>query len=1574
MTEPALVSEYGEYGLPATSALYVDGLDVTAVGQALVASANPSQQVANTQRFWSTPAYGLKDPKYHALIVTLAKPKKINYIELEVARFPHHVYFSYWDLKRKRWTEFVGPKKASTRIYMDGSTPQVIGPAMAYQTGQHPSHYGAGHWIHYSLDLTPVVTNKIRIRMTRRYGSKKGGPKDTRGRPAKYSLGVRNLDLGWRIRTPEQIPHKPRDPDILTERESFTQVFDMLGSPIEMRIRENRASDLLRGGIWKSEPMPVPYAVVNFYVDARDSVGEAQTIDRFNIKPLTSGAHLNLYYATEVPDSTFEATDSPIVFPALRPAGEQEPIAGPSGILFPSKIGYIDLDNQAIQWTLNKPFWMAMEFQPQFPSTDTGTHIIFDTGVLQLAWVSGVWRLTYDDGWMEQQTFEFGFNARLRAVVAFDGEKLYFYMPESVGVMMAESDMSGIATPKIRFGAEQGVTSAPIVYNGLYRLNAMVIKTESATFANDENGLVVPEGIQRFLEDAPTYLAKPEFQEDDDGSTHNAILRYYPALSTGTFVNPYGFVGGPGTIFEDVVWTPVARDYKLRAGTLQFHPVKAKFFKFEFTDLVPEPYETYQPISRTIKVFSPQASIPVKTPEKTYHTMPINVLSAGMQINMDVGSVVGQFADTVSKTASTARDILPTEALYARDPSIQERLDSMGTLYGFQSWQQGTQAPSYTTTARHVYQMVTVGHNKRVAYFAGLAKLEMIRVDYETEDDTEQYVELFDDVLNLDPEYLTKRIVIGTTNFVTNPSFGADTTGYTLYTAGTATGGAIASITDASEAKFGTKALRVYATTLGSAGTDRVGWEQTYTTPSPSLANSVAYSIYARRLGGIGSLRLSLEYYDIGAVFLSSDSQSFTLQPEVGSNLITNGGFTTDTSGWEASTGATISRDTVTFHTTPASLKITPDGATATVSGQLASTGKIPVTAGSWYQAIGWLHSPAGWADSSLAVDWYSTDQESSYLSTTLGVAKQLPAATWMQRYETFKAPAGATYAKLRVRHAGTPAITDVLYADDLEFKAITGDIWTRCTAVKLPPANANSVKVRWWVESGDGSAGVEYRFDGHQIQNLRITDYIDGSISGAYWNGTADASTSTRDPITIRPWKWDGDKLVATADLIDPVTTMSRRFPSRRRVRAVQFASTQTQPSELVSDPDFLDPTLAAWAPEGDTLSMEISEDFSSTIGSAVKLYRSSSINTWEEISATYASYSEIETSNPDSYSPTYLDLEGGSGTVGYGGIKLRNAVQVSSGGRVWAAARVYSDHALSGPLHLQITNETGEVLAEKIQPVDAGKIMEWYVGYTIGDNPSVTATWDSIMAQDPSPTLPTYGDLEANRWIDLTSDEIATARNLSVRIVQHGPGEDTWYVDSLTLFEDPILWEFSNDDGASWWPALNIRNNPNGVLVFPNDTSHSTADPTGLRWRVTGYRGNLNVSALVIRPWYGETTFGIPHREPGISGGPNIQPTDHYDQVTRDPFFQQWHLPIPQSWFFFYRQLLLLRSPQTPVTPVIKPTVFGDLFRASVPIEVVPPVPPYIDSYTETYPNAYGIDSSSGTFVDEYDPGNDY
>ena len=132
--------------------------------------------------------------------------------------------------------------------------------------------------------------------------------------------------------------------------------------------------------------------------------------------------------------------------------------------------------------------------------------------------------------------------------------------------------------------------------------------------------------------------------------------------------------------------------------------------------------------------------------------------------------------------------------------------------------------------------------------------------------------------------------------------------------------------------------------------------------------------------------------------------------------------------------------------------------------------------------------------------------------------------------------------------------------------------------------------------------------------------------------------------------------------------------------------------------------------------------------------------------------------------------------------------------------------------------------------------------------------------------------------------------------------------YLYALSLFVDPIIWSFSTDGGYTFYPAYEIRNNPQGVLAFPQSiivTELGQVPGTGLVWKVASYAPNSVISSLVIRPWYAGLLSGNSYRIGLSAQGPNVMPYDHFGDINTDASFQMWDKPIPREWFFAYRPL---------------------------------------------------------------------
>jgi hypothetical protein len=206
---------------------------------------------------------------------------------------------------------------------------------------------------------------------------------------------------------------------------------------------------------------------------------------------------------------------------------------------------------------------------------------------------------------------------------------------------------------------------------------------------------------------------------------------------------------------------------------------------------------------------------------------------------------------------------------------------------------------------------------------------------------------------------------------------------------------------------------------------------------------------------------------------------------------------------------------------------------------------------------------------------------------------------------------------------------------------------------------------------------------------------------------------------------------------------------------------------------------------------------------------------------------------------------------------------------------------------------------------------------GVTLFNNGASAATIITGFAWSPdASTVPldtshiTWANVDGNgtkTWGDLSGTNSGTnSDQIQVRVIQKGSSQDSWYMDTLSLFSDPIVWEFSSDGGHNWVPAYDVRNDPQGVVAFQ---SVNALDPNSvgnqLCYRVTAWGPGVWISHLAIRPWYQGFTHCVPSRPQGSVRGPNINPHDHYPPIEQDPRWRVWHLPVPREWWFAFRNL---------------------------------------------------------------------
>ncbi|MET7363286.1 poly-gamma-glutamate hydrolase family protein [Streptomyces sp. NPDC005562] len=412
------------------------------------------------------------------------------------------------------------------------------------------------------------------------------------------------------------------------------------------------------------------------------------------------------------------------------------------------------------------------------------------------------------------------------------------------------------------------------------------------------------------------------------------------------------------------------------------------------------------------------------------------------------------------------------------------------------------------------------------------------------------------------------------------------------------------------------------------------------------------------------------------------------------------------------------------------------------------------------------------------------------------------------------------------------------------------------------------------------------------------LSGYTNDEPGGWRHNGAAMVTTETP--------PWLGSRI------------LSKTFISKRRVLGVQFAAQASDPQQLVADPDFDDPSLRSWRPVGDA-TISSSAQYAASIGRMAEVVRGHAMSSWGALESQFPTWGAIEDSNPLEDRPLWWEVENATSEADSGGIESLRPVTPAPGGRLYAAVRVYTNGPLAQPLHLQLVNGDGRILAEAAQSIDAAQVVEWYVGATIRtSSPAGQPTWETVTAADTR----TWQDIEAlGSWGDVSLDwGIDDVYDVRVRLVQAGSaGTGRWMVDSMAIFSDPLLWEISRDGGVSWHEMVGIRNDPRGVFVFPDLPASDRTGGTQLRWRVTGFASNLSVSSMVLRPWYATLSGAVPYLDTLQASGSATSLADYYPPVDQDPLFQGWQHPIPQEWWLAARQWAQQHTPVTDPLPAI-------------------------------------------------------
>jgi hypothetical protein len=258
------------------------------------------------QRYWTTPVRDAADNTADVIEVRISSPRIVNYITFEAAHYPQGI-------STEVYVEGQGWQEVHYETLSD-SLPSFVNPTALDPKVGDPLHSAPGHWQKYSFRIDPVTTSRVRV-LLRRINAQ--GPQlagySTVLNPhfVPYSLAIRNLDIGYRI---------TERSDVAEANVAIATTTDILGSLVEFRLYEEPASNVLLSGgtkVWRSEPQPVNYAVVNLHLDCRDEYGNGQTIDRFLVDPVNSGAHITIYWSNDEGEPTDDSFFDDVVWTPL---------------------------------------------------------------------------------------------------------------------------------------------------------------------------------------------------------------------------------------------------------------------------------------------------------------------------------------------------------------------------------------------------------------------------------------------------------------------------------------------------------------------------------------------------------------------------------------------------------------------------------------------------------------------------------------------------------------------------------------------------------------------------------------------------------------------------------------------------------------------------------------------------------------------------------------------------------------------------------------------------------------------------------------------------------------------------------------------------------------------------------------------------------------------------------------------------------------------------------------------------------------------------------------------------------
>jgi hypothetical protein len=737
------INPYGDR-VSSETQMSIDRIDASFISNQITSATR------SAQRFWTTPIRASDDLANEVLGIRFDELVTVNHISFDYARFPCVIDVQYWDRGIGQWTTVGSVLNRDSSPYGIGNQP----PPDAL----HSFHYGSDHWAKTSLSFEASVAQEWRIVMSRRLGT---GPVGINGTRIPYPLGIRDLDIGYRVTSFNGVPHVAPNAPVNTGR-------NIVGLQTQYYLERARAeyvTDSLPTA-WVCTPQVIRDAIVNLYLKVSATI--PQIVNQIYVDPVHPGVLCNMYYTASIPQGTAgaQARDD-IVTPVGTEGNINAQIGGENrGLTIGAgQPAWVDIDIHSLGGGTGQ-IWMGREYILGDMMKVAGTPYAAYLDVManddgQITLIHGVansgGHYTYfidatRNGLKTRLAWPTDFipakDSRLRLCVDYTATDLYPVILAQIEDGQILDSRTPVNTAVNGFAHALAAVSLAI---GIERFGSTP-NYSLARLTMAANGFGSGPYL-RFFEDPSRYAVIPISGTHDD--VNGTFLRFYPSYIgwSDSEVFSLGFVGGAPDVWDMASWTPIGQ-FILSKGVFRFPDVVATGLKMEFSNLIAEPYDAFIPINSQV---SRIANVGTEDQGASMDDL--------TQAAIDLHSI-NRFQDLVSGVVA-GQDVLinyvsPTTGVVVIDGTVRDQGAIIrGFGYNFAQWHSSGRGAIQQTVGIHSYLVGEVQPVSRTAFFVGLRSVSLRRNVTRNVGDGKAYDDSLLDTLNVDVPNTTFEIEPG---------------------------------------------------------------------------------------------------------------------------------------------------------------------------------------------------------------------------------------------------------------------------------------------------------------------------------------------------------------------------------------------------------------------------------------------------------------------------------------------------------------------------------------------------------------------------------------------------------------------------------------------------------------------------------------------------------------------------------------------------------------------------------------------------------------------------------------------